>query len=122
MAINKKYVLCCPPILALSHPTPKNGTNSVYSLPPVTFRRTVCRTTKEDKLQPVSLLPEGTNTHTNPKLWFKITQKHSHAHRTYGQPIQNTAYISPTNTICPRCGLEKKQPKPNRKFCLQPGE
>lgn len=88
MAINKKYVLCCPPILALSHPTPKNGTNSVYSLPPVTFRRTVCRTTKEDKLQPVSLLPEGTNNSYKSKT---LVQNYSKA-----QPC--SPHIWPTNT------------------------
>lgn len=88
MAINKKYVLCCCLILALSYPIPKDGTISVYSLPSVTFRRTACRTAKEDKIQPGNLLSEGTDTHTNPKLWFKITQK--------AQPC--SPHIWPTNT------------------------
>lgn len=75
---------------------------------------------KEDKLQPVTLLREGTNAHTNPKLCFKITQKHSHVHPTYGQPTHNTTYPQQTQFL-PDVGWNK-QPKPNRMFYQQPGK
>lgn len=84
MAINKKYALCCPLILALSHPTPKDGTISVYSLPSVTFRRTTCRTAKEDKIQPVNLLPEKVPT------LIQI--------QNYGSKLHKSTAIWPTNT------------------------
>lgn len=127
MAINKKYVLCCPLILALSNPTPKDGTVSEYSLPPVTFRRTACRTAKEDKIQPVNLLPEKVPTliqiqnygsklykstamltahMANQYIILHIPNKHNLSQMWIGknsQSLTGSSAYNPESNIC-RCG------------------